>query len=95
MEFPAYPSSDDVSFQAAGVPNVSIGVLPSLDAHQMWLSLNGGDNSGLRSGFISRAMGLIHGSGDRIEEVEPRAMETAHRMVLETLFELDRALPAS
>ena len=40
------------SFQAAGVPNISLAVLRAAEAHQMWLLLNGGPESGLRQGFV-------------------------------------------
>ena len=36
----AFPTSDDRSFQAAGTQR-SLAILPALEAHQMWLLMNG------------------------------------------------------
>ncbi|HET9228374.1 MAG TPA: M28 family peptidase, partial [Thermoanaerobaculia bacterium] len=42
LELPNFPPGDDRSFQAAKIPNISLAILPALEAHQIWLLLNGG-----------------------------------------------------
>ena len=43
---PRMPPSDDRSFIAAGIPAVSIALLPAAEAHSLWLRSNGGPESG-------------------------------------------------
>ena len=50
VPFAQMPPSDDRSFVAAGVPTISVAMLPGVDAHQLWLMMNGGKNSGLGEG---------------------------------------------
>jgi len=93
VEFPVYPSSDDRSFQRAGVPNISIAVMPEVEAHQMWLIMNARDGSGLVPGFRTHTMSTIHSPADTLDEAQPEAMTLAYQMVLETLLYLDSHLP--
>lgn len=92
VEFGVYPNSDDRSFQSAGVPNISIAVMPETEAHQMWLLMNARENSGLAPDFRTHTMGTLHTPNDTLDEVEPEAMTLAYRMVLETLLYLDSHL---
>jgi hypothetical protein len=40
--FPQMPPGDDRSFVRAGVPTISLALLPAIEAHQLWLLMNGG-----------------------------------------------------
>jgi hypothetical protein len=92
IEFTAFPRSDDRSFQAAGVPNISIGIAPSADAHQLWLMLNAGPNAGLREGFMPALMGIIHTPEDTLAYLEPAAMQRVHDAVVALVLALDASL---
>lgn len=95
LTFPRYPPSDDRSFQEAGIPNISVGVLPRLQSEQLWMRLNGGHATGRPATEQPRVFSLIHTRDDVPEEVEPLAVTTAHRFVLELVLQLDRALSPS
>jgi hypothetical protein len=92
LQFPRYPPSDDRSFQAAGIANISLAVMPAVEAHQMWLLLNGGADSGLREGFLPAVLGTIHSADDTAERLDPVAMTLGHDAVLALVLELDRRL---
>ena len=64
LRLTAFPASDDRSFQAAGIPSISMAVLPALEAHQVWLLLNGGKESGLTAGFVPAILRTIHTPAD-------------------------------
>lgn len=89
VRFPAFPTSDDRSFQAAGIPAISVGVLPALEAHQVWLLLNGGKESGLTTGFAPSILRTIHTAEDRADKLTPAGMTLIHNAVLGLLLELD------
>ncbi len=91
-EFPRYPPSDDLSFQAAGVPNVSIGIMPRLQIHQMWLLLNGGADAGLSEQFAPGILRIIHTPYDTLENVDAKGMALAIDAVTRLVLELDRTL---
>ena len=92
MDFPQYPSSDDRPFQAAGIPNVSLAMIGRISAHQFWLFLNAGGQSGLAPGFTPDLLQVIHTSRDTIERVSPTAMTRVHDAVVALVVELDGAL---
>ena len=92
MAFPRYPSSDDRSFQAAGIPNVSLGMNGATASHQMWLALNAGAESGLRPGFVPEVLQVIHTDKDTIERASEAAMKRLHDMIVALVLELDSAL---
>ena len=89
MEFPKFPPGDDRSFAAAGIPAVSIGLLPRLEAHQLWLALNGGTDSGLQEGWEPRIMKIIHTPDDTLEKVDPGTLDLAAGLILDLLLRLD------
>ncbi|GAW41884.1 succinyl-diaminopimelate desuccinylase [Brevundimonas sp. SH203] len=66
MPYPTYPPSDDRAFSAAGVPVVSMGTQDAVGAHQMWLAFNGGENSGLKEGFVPPVFQRIHSTDDKL-----------------------------
>ena len=88
----AFPASDDRSFQAAGTPNVSLGILPAIEAHQMWLLVNGGRESGLAADFRPGILRTIHTAEDRSSRLDPAAMTLAYEMVMALILELDATL---
>ena len=48
--FPQMPPGDDRNFVKAEVPTISIGIIPAVEAHQLWLMMNAGAGSGLAPG---------------------------------------------
>jgi hypothetical protein len=94
VEFPQYPPSDDRSFQAAGIPNISLAVLPRVEAHQLWLLLNAGPESGLREGFTPAIVRTIHTAEDTLDKLDPEGMSLALDAVLNLLLQLDTARKA-
>ena len=82
VEFPRMPPSDDISFQKGGVPAVSIATVPVVQAHQLWLLLNGGKESGLQSGFTPRVLETIHTTADTSALVDRDAMARAYRITV-------------
>jgi hypothetical protein len=88
VDFPSYPPSDYLSFEEAGIPNVSISVMPRAEVYQLWLRMNRGDRSGLAEGFWPESMHRIHSSGDRFESVQPEAVIAACDVVLGLIHHL-------
>ncbi|HWM89522.1 MAG TPA: M28 family peptidase [Thermoanaerobaculia bacterium] len=89
VEFPDFPQGDDRSFQAAGIPNLSLAILPTLEAHQLWLLLNGGEKSGLEKGFLPPILSTIHAPGDTVEELDDAAMTRVSDAVVSLVLRLD------
>jgi len=87
--FPAFPSSDDRSFTAAGIPSISLAVLPALEAHQVWLLLNGGKESGLAGGFAPAILRTIHTREDTADKLNPAGMTLLYNAVLGLVLDLD------
>lgn len=92
LAFPRYPPSDDRSFQAAGVPNISVATMERVEAHQLWLMLNAGRQSGLRQGLVPRVLRTIHTDEDTPAVLEPDAMTLMFNAVTMLVLRLDRAL---
>lgn len=92
VRFPRFPPSDDRSFEAAGFPNVSLAFVPREEAHQLWLLLNGGPESGLRESFLPATLKIIHTPGDTLDKIEPATLDLAEKTVLEVLLQLDASL---
>lgn len=92
MSFPRYPPSDNRTFQAAGIPNVSLGMIGTTASHQLWLVLNAGAESGLRPDFVPDLLRVMHTAEDTIEHVSRVAMTEVHDAIVALVLELDRAL---
>jgi Zn-dependent M28 family amino/carboxypeptidase len=92
LEFPAFPNGDDRSFEAAGIPNVSVAFLPAPEAHQLWLLLNAGPESGLEKGFAPKILKTIHTPEDTLDKVEPATLERVPGVLLDLVLELDASL---
>ena len=76
------PPGDDRSFSSAGIPAVSMGILPGLEVHQLWLMRQGGKESGLAPGTLPAIFRTIHTSEDRSDKLDPKAMERVFDLVL-------------
>jgi peptidase M28-like protein len=90
VEFPRMPPSDDLSFQKLGVPTLSMAMVPELQAHQLWLLMNGGKESGLQASFAPQVLRTIHTTSDNSSLVDPRAMAQVYRAVLNLVGRLSR-----
>jgi hypothetical protein len=82
VEFPRMPPTDDISFQKGGIPAVSIATVPRVQAHQLWLLLNGGKETGLQPGFTPRVLETIHTTADTSALVDRDAMARAYRITM-------------
>ena len=93
LEFsPHFPAGDDRSFNAAGIPNVSIGFVPAVEAHQLWLMLNGGKDSGLKEGFVPDTLHNMHSTADTLEKVDPATIDRTSGLLQDLVLELDSTL---
>jgi Zn-dependent M28 family amino/carboxypeptidase len=91
LEFAQFPPSDDRSFQAVGIPNISLGTLTELEAHQLWLMLNAGPDSGLADGFVPPILRTIHTPADTADKLDAAGMTLAYNVVMGLILELDRS----
>lgn len=87
LRFEQFPTSDDRSFQVAGIPNISIGLLPSDEARQLHGLLNGPPPGGPTPPIF----GIIHTPNDTANHLDASAMTFAYEMALELVKELDRS----
>lgn len=78
---PRMPPSDDRSFIAAGIPAVSIALLPATEAHSLWLRSNGGPESGVRASPAPEILRTIHTARDTVDRLQPDALVRAARFV--------------
>lgn len=67
--FPVYPPSEDRVFSAAGIPVLSLGIQNAIGARQMWLAFNGGQDNGLREGFVPDVFQNIHTHEDKMDKL--------------------------
>lgn len=88
---PRMPPSDDRSFQRAGIPAVSLAVLPAEEAHRAWLFLNGDLSATLRGALTPPILRIIHTERDTVDRLEPEAMARAVRIVTDLVLDLDAA----
>jgi hypothetical protein len=82
VPFPQMPPGDDRSFVKAGVPTISMGIVPAVDAHQLWLMMNAGPNSGLAQGLVPSALRMIHTPEDSVEKLSDETMSRIERFAL-------------
>lgn len=90
LEFPAYPVSDYLSFQSAGIPNISFSVLPEDEARDLGTYMSGGRGQGAR--LAPRVLRLIHSPDDTPDQVEAAAMALSLDALTGFLLRLDQAL---
>lgn len=89
IAFPNYPPSDYIAFERAGIPNISLSVLPQMEAYQLWLAMNAGDRAGFADDFVPQVLRRIHSPSDTFESVEPEAIVAACDTVLALLHHLN------
>lgn len=87
VDFPVYPPSDNLAFQRAGIPNISLSVLPATEVHQLWLMMNEREASGLAEGFMPGVFLTIHTQGDTYARVEPDALALSYNALMGLLAE--------
>ena len=90
---PRMPPSDDRSFERAGIPAVSLAMLPADEAHRLWLFLNGGLSDSLRRALAPPILEIIHTARDTEDKLEPAALTRAARIVADLALALDAAVP--
>jgi hypothetical protein len=81
LGFPQLPDSDDRSFIKAGVPTLSIAILPPVEARQLWLLLSG-PNSGLAPQTLPAVLRTIHTIDDVPDKVSEESMSMMVRFAL-------------
>lgn len=86
---PRMPPSDDRSFQQAGIPAVSLALLPAEEAHRTWLFLNGELSDTLRGALTPPILRTIHTERDTADKLEPEALTRAARIVTDLVLSLD------
>ena len=91
IDFAQYPQSDYLSFEPFGIPNISLSVLPRMEAYQLWLAMNGGDRVGFADDFVPAVLRKIHSPGDTFEAVDPAAVIAACDVTLGLLHHLQHA----
>jgi Zn-dependent M28 family amino/carboxypeptidase len=93
IAFPVYPPSDDRVFSAAGVPVVSLGTQDAIGAHQMWLAFNGGEDNGLKEGFVPPVFQRIHSTEDKLSYLNGEDVARFGRFIADLTLRLDRTAP--
>lgn len=93
LAFPVYPPSDDRVFSAAGVPVVSLGTQDAIGAHQMWLAFNGGEDNGLKEGFVPPVFQRIHSPEDKLSYLNGEDVARFGRFIADLTLRLDRTAP--
>lgn len=88
---PRMPPSDDRSFAQAGIPAVSLAMLPAEEAHRAWLFLNGALSDTLRGALMPPILNTIHTERDTPGRLEPQALTRAARIVTDLVLALDAA----
>lgn len=82
LRFTQFPNSDDRTFGKAGVPTISVAILPAIEAHQTWLMLHAGQANGLAPGFAPAIFRTIHTADDVVEKVDGASMARMQRLAL-------------
>lgn len=80
--FPQMPPGDDRNFVKAGVPTISVGIIPAVEAHQLWLMMNAGPASGLAPGTTPSIMRTIHTPDDVPGKLSEETMVRMQRFAL-------------
>jgi len=79
---PQMPPGDDRSFVKAGIPAMSLGIVSAVEAHQIWLMMNAGANSGLAQGSVPAILRTIHTAEDTSARVDAETMARVLRFAL-------------
>ena len=90
--FAEMPPSDDRSFVRAGVPTLSIAIVPAVDVHQLWLMMNARADSGLAQGMVPAILRTIHTPEDNPDKLSEVAMLRVRRFALSLVRSIARSL---
>jgi Zn-dependent M28 family amino/carboxypeptidase len=82
VRFPEMPPSDDRSFGRAGIPTLSIAMIPAIEVLQLWLMQHGDRESGLARGSAPTAWRTIHTKEDVPEKVDGATIARMQRFAL-------------
>jgi hypothetical protein len=77
VRFGALPNSDDRPFGKAGIPTLSIAVLPAAEAHQLWLLLEG-----VKGAALPGVLQIIHTPNDVLDHVDGATIAMMRRFAL-------------
>ena len=91
VRFASMPPGDDRSFGKAGVPTLSIAMLPGTEVHQLWLMLLAGASSGLAQGTTPAILQTIHTAEDVIGKVDGASVARAQRLAVALIREIASA----
>ena len=91
IEFDQFPNSDDRSFQAAGIPNISMAVLESNEASQMHALMHAGPGNPPPDGPPPPIFTIIHTPNDTADHLDAAGMTLAYEVALGLVRELDRS----
>jgi Zn-dependent M28 family amino/carboxypeptidase len=90
VAFAQMPPGDDRPFVKAGIPTVSIAILPALEVHQLWLVMNGGQNAGLAQDTVPAVLRTLHTAADAIDKIQEEAVVRMLRFTLALVTNLGR-----
>jgi Zn-dependent M28 family amino/carboxypeptidase len=79
--FAQMPPGDDRPFVKAGVPTISVGIVPAIEAHQLWLLMNA-KASGLAPGFAPAIIKTIHTPDDTLDKLSEETMVRMQKFAL-------------
>ena len=79
VAFPQMPPSDDRSFGSKGIATVSLALVPAVEAHQLWLLVNGNVAADLGKALIPPTLATIHTPEDTISKVTDDGMSRVLR----------------
>jgi hypothetical protein len=83
LRFAEMPNGDDRSFGKAGIPTISMGHLPAVEAHQLWLMLNAGGQVRVGSGAGTGApavLQIIHSPADTDDKLDGSTIGRVQRL---------------
>ena len=86
--FAQMPPGDDRSFDKAGIPALSIALLPALEVHQLWLLLNA-EAGAAGKPVMPAILQTLHTAADTIDKVDAAAMARQADFVLALVRRLD------
>lgn len=89
VAFPVYPPSEDRVFTAAGLPVLSLGIQNPIGARQMWLAFNGGQDNGLREGFVPDVFQNIHTHEDKMDKLKADDVAAFADFVTQLVVKID------
>jgi Zn-dependent M28 family amino/carboxypeptidase len=74
VAFPQMPPGDDRSFSSKGIPTVSLALVPAIEAHQLWLLVNGNVGPDVAKVLTPPTLATIHTPEDTIAKVTEDGM---------------------